>query len=118
MTELTHRQMTVLSGAAQRDDGAAILPNAMKPASRARLSQTLMAQDLIREVRTKSKMPIWRRDAAGRSLGSPIPWNWCRCRATQTSRRLSRYGASASTGPPGICSPLQNPPMMAAKEPD
>ena len=72
MTKLTHRQMTVLSGAAQRDDGAAILPNAMKPASRARLSQTLMAQDLVREVRTKSKMPIWRRDAAGRPLSLVI----------------------------------------------
>ena len=36
MTKLTHRQMTVLSGAAQREDGAVILPNAMKPASLAK----------------------------------------------------------------------------------
>ncbi|HEY8006517.1 MAG TPA: DUF3489 domain-containing protein [Methylocella sp.] len=72
MTKLTHRQMTVLSGAAQREDGAAILPNAMNPTSRVSLSQTLMAQDLVREVRTKSKMPIWRRDAAGRPLSLVI----------------------------------------------
>ena len=72
MTKLTHRQMTVLSGAAQRDDGAAILPEAMKPASLAKLSQTLIAQDLVREVRTKSKMPIWRRDAARRPLSLVI----------------------------------------------
>ena len=72
MTKLTHRQMTVLSRAAQRDDGAAILPNAMKPASRARLSQTLMAQNLVGEMRTKSKMPVWRRDAVGRPLSLVI----------------------------------------------
>jgi hypothetical protein len=69
---LTHKQITVLSGAAQRGDGAAILPDAMKPASLARLSQTLMAQDLVREMRTKSKMPVWRRDAAGRPLSLVI----------------------------------------------
>ena len=72
MTKLTHRQMTVLSGAAQRDDGAAILPEAMMPASLAKLSQALIAQDLVREVRTKSKMPIWRRDAARRPLSLVI----------------------------------------------
>jgi len=72
MTKLTRRQMTVLSGAAQRDDGAANLPDAMKPASLAKLSQALIAQDLLREVRTKSKMPIWRRDAAGRPLSLVI----------------------------------------------
>ncbi|WGJ15303.1 DUF3489 domain-containing protein [Methylocapsa sp. D3K7] len=72
MTKLTHRQMTVLSGAAQRDDGAVILPEAMMPASLAKLSQALIAQDLVREVRTKSKMPVWRRDAAGRPLSLVI----------------------------------------------
>ena len=72
MTKLTHRQMTVLSGAAQRDDGAVILPEAMMPASLAKLSQALIAQDLVREVRTKSKMPIWRRDAARRPLSLVI----------------------------------------------
>ena len=44
----------------------------MKPAALAKLSQTLIAQDLVREVRTKSKMPIWRRDAAGRPLSLVI----------------------------------------------
>jgi Protein of unknown function (DUF3489) len=72
MTKLTHRQITVLSGAAQREDGAATLPEAMKPASLAKLSQALIAQELVREVRTKSKMPIWRRDVAGRPLSLVI----------------------------------------------
>jgi hypothetical protein len=58
--------MTVLSGAAQREDGAATLPEPMKPASLAKLSQSLIGQDLVREVRTKSKMPIWRHDAGNR----------------------------------------------------
>ncbi len=72
MTKLTHRQIIVLSGAAQREDGAATLPEGMKPASLAKLSQALIAQELVREVRTKSKMPIWRRDAAGRPLSLVI----------------------------------------------
>jgi hypothetical protein len=72
MIKLTHRQITVLSGAVQREDGAAILPEAMKPASLAKLSQALIEQELGREVRTKSKMPIWRRDAARRPLSLVI----------------------------------------------
>jgi hypothetical protein len=71
MTKLTNRQIIVLSGAAQREDGVVALPEAMKPASLTKLSQALIAQELVREVRTKSKMPIWRRDAAKRPL-SPV----------------------------------------------
>jgi hypothetical protein len=72
MTKLTHRQIIVLSGAAKRVDGAVALPEAMKPASLTKLSQALIAQELVREVRTKSKMPIWRRDAAKRPLSLVI----------------------------------------------
>jgi IS5 family transposase len=72
MTKLTDGQINVLSGAAQREDGAATLPEGMKPASLAKLSQALIAQELVREVRTKPKMPVWRRDAARRPLSLVI----------------------------------------------
>lgn len=72
MTKLTDIQISVLSSAAQRADGAAILPEAMKRASMAKLSQALIAQELVREVRTKSKMPVWRRDVTGRPLSLVI----------------------------------------------
>jgi hypothetical protein len=72
MTKLTESQIIGLSGAVQREDGAATLPEAMKPASLAKLSQVLIARQLMREVRTKSKMPIWRRDTARRPLSLVI----------------------------------------------
>jgi hypothetical protein len=72
MIKLTETQINVLSGAAQRDDGAAMIPEKRKPGSVAKLFQALIAQKLVREVRTKSRMPIWRRDEAGRPVSLVI----------------------------------------------
>ncbi|MGH6813944.1 MAG: hypothetical protein ACREDM_16945 [Methylocella sp.] len=44
----------------------------MKPDSGAKLSQVPIAQKPVREARTKSKMPIWRRDEAGRPVSLVI----------------------------------------------
>jgi hypothetical protein len=65
--KLTDTQRIVLSGAAQRDDGAATLPERMTEKVAQKLSATLIAKGLFREVRAKAETPVWRRNEAGRA---------------------------------------------------
>jgi hypothetical protein len=70
LTKLTKMQVTVLSRAAQRQDGAAILPEGMKHGVAHKLAATLVERDLLREVRAKPGMPVWRKseEEGSRSL--------------------------------------------------
>ncbi len=72
MTKLTDTQLIVLSKAAQRDDGAAQLPRGLpKPAAR-KLAAALVAKKLMREIRGKPDMPVWRQDDEDRPLSLVI----------------------------------------------
>ncbi len=62
MTKLTDTQLIILSKAAQRDDGAAAVPESMKGAAAAKVAASLIARKLMREVRQKPGMPVWRKD--------------------------------------------------------
>jgi len=66
--KLTGTQRIVLSGAAQRDDGAAMVPDGMKDKAAHRLAAALIEKGLAREVRAKSVTPVWRRSGEGGSL--------------------------------------------------
>ena len=66
MTKLTDTQLIILSKGAQRDDGAAIVPQGMKGAAAARVAASLIARKLMREIRQKPGMPLWRKDAEDR----------------------------------------------------
>jgi hypothetical protein len=57
----------VLSHAAQREDGAATLPEGMTEKAAQKLAATLVERELAREVRAKPGMPVWRRSEDGRS---------------------------------------------------
>jgi hypothetical protein len=72
MAKLTDTQLIVLSNAAQRDDGAASLPDRMNKAAAAKVAASLVARKLMREVRVKPGMPIWRVDESGRNMGLVI----------------------------------------------
>jgi Protein of unknown function (DUF3489) len=67
-TKLTDAQWIVLSGAAQRDDGAATLPERMTEKAAQKLAATLIEKGLAREIRVKADMPVWRRNEAGRAI--------------------------------------------------
>ena len=47
-------------GAAARDDGAAVTPRGMGKAPAAKVGSSLVARKLVREIRSKPGMPIWR----------------------------------------------------------
>ena len=65
--KLTDAQLVVLSAAAQREDICLSAPDKMRGAILAKVSEKLVKLGLVREVRAKAGMPVWRRDETGRS---------------------------------------------------
>ena len=68
MAKFTDTQLIVLSKAASRDDGIAVLPPAMSKAVASKVGASLVARKLMREMRSKPGMPVWREDKDGRSM--------------------------------------------------
>jgi hypothetical protein len=63
--KLTDAQLVMMSAAAQRDDRCLATPNTMKSAALSKVSAKLIKLGLVREIRAKAGMPVWRRDDAG-----------------------------------------------------
>ena len=72
MRNLSDSQLGVLSQAAQRDDGAASLTEKLKGGAAIKVAKALIARKLMREVKAKPGMPVWRRDAEGRAFSLVI----------------------------------------------
>jgi hypothetical protein len=72
MYKLTDTQLIVLSKAAASNDGAAILPERMAKAAAVKVGSSLVARKLMREIRAKPGMAIWREDEQGRGLALVI----------------------------------------------
>jgi hypothetical protein len=68
MKRLTDSQLIVLSRATQRDDGVATPPANMRGGGLAKVGQTLVDRKLMRLIRTKPGMPVWRIDSEDRSF--------------------------------------------------
>ena len=66
MAKLTDTQLIVLSKAAARDDGTAIIPEALNKTAAVKVAASLVSRQLMREVRSKANMPVWREDDEGR----------------------------------------------------
>ncbi len=58
--KLTDTQLIVLSRAAQRDDGAAAVPEGMPHRAALRLAASLIDKKLAREVKATAGKPVWR----------------------------------------------------------
>jgi len=68
MAKLTDTQLIVLSKAVQREDGAAGIPDRMNKAAAAKVGASLVVRRLMREIRAKPGMPVWRTDDDGRRV--------------------------------------------------
>jgi hypothetical protein len=68
MVKLTDNRRIVLSKAAAREDGAAVVLSRMTKAAAAKIGSSLIGRKLIREIRSKPGMPVWRENADGRSI--------------------------------------------------
>ena len=76
MVKLTDNQLIVLSKAAAREDGAAVLPLTMNKAAAVKVGSGLIGRKLMREIRSKPGMPVWH------ERGSPrLPRNSAPCSA-------------------------------------
>jgi hypothetical protein len=65
--KLTDAQLVMLSAAAQREDRCLAAPDKLKGAILTKVGEKLVKLGLVREVRAKAGIPIWRRDDAGQS---------------------------------------------------
>ena len=72
MTKLTATHLTILAAAAGREDSFAIRPDALRPAGAAKIAAKLVELELVRELRTKADMPVWREDEDGRAFSLKI----------------------------------------------
>ncbi len=72
MAKLTDTQLIVLSTAAASADGAAVMPERMVKAAAMKVGASLVARKLVREIRTKPGMVVWREDETGRNLSLVI----------------------------------------------
>ena len=72
MAKLTDTQLIVLSKAAARDDGTATIPEALNKVAAVKVAVSLVSRQLMREVRSKPNMPVWREDEEGRGTSLVI----------------------------------------------
>jgi Protein of unknown function (DUF3489) len=68
MAKLTDTQLIVLSAAAARDDGVAVVPAKLNRAAASKVGASLVMRKLVREAPSKPAMPVWRRGGDGRSI--------------------------------------------------
>ncbi|MFO1167569.1 MAG: DUF3489 domain-containing protein [Rhodoblastus sp.] len=68
MAKLTDTQLVVLSKAAARDDGLAVVPPRMNKGAASKVGSSLVARKLMRELKAKPGMPVWREDEDGRGI--------------------------------------------------
>jgi hypothetical protein len=60
--KLSDTQLVMLSNAAQRDDHCLTLPDKLKGGAAHKVATKLIAAGLVKEVKAKAGMPVWRRD--------------------------------------------------------
>src|SRR5271169_1307889 len=68
MAKLTDSQLIMLSAAAARDDGAAPILPKMTKAAAAKVGSSVVRRKLMREMKSKPGMPIWRQGEDGRNI--------------------------------------------------
>src|ERR1700730_15048908 len=72
MAKLTDTQLIVLSAAAARDDGVAVVAAKMNRAAASKVGARLVTRKLMREARSKPGMPVWRQGEDGRPISLMI----------------------------------------------
>ena len=64
MANLSKTELMILANPAQREDGGAA-PDKLRTSAIRAVSEKLIGRKLVREVRTKPGMPLWRTDENG-----------------------------------------------------
>lgn len=72
MTKHTDTQLIVLSKAAAQENAAGVVPDRMNKATAAKVQASLVSRKLMREIRSKVGMPVWRKDEDGHAISLVI----------------------------------------------
>ena len=99
--KLTDAQLVMLSAAAQREDLCLTTPDKMKGAILTKVSEKLVKLGLVREVRAKAGMPVWRRDDAGQSYALKLTAAGLKAIAVDdgSEEAIARKGSAATRSP-------------------
>ena len=109
MGKLTDSQLIVLAAAVARDDGAAIVPTKMNKAAASKVGSSLIARKLMREIKAKPDMPIWREGEDARAYSLVI---------TAAGRKAIGAEDEAQAGEATVAKPVkQTGERKAAAEP-
>ncbi len=85
--KLTDTQLVILSSAAQRKDRCLVAPPTLKGGAAQRVANKLISSGLVKEVKAKTDVPVWRRD---QESGAPY------------ALKLSAAGAKAIVADEGV----------------
>ena len=88
--KLTDTQLVMLSAAAQRNDRCLVVAPNVKVAASQRIAGRLIAAGLVKEIRAKAGMPVWRRDDEARLAYA--------LKLTASGRKRSRYTSARILG--------------------
>jgi hypothetical protein len=111
--KLTDAQLVLLSAASQREDQCLTAPETMKGAILAKVSERLVKLSLVREVRAKKGMPVWRRDDAGHGYAFKLTAAGSNAIAADEGS-----GKLIATGKGSRMQPQPNPDAIGAQVPD
>jgi hypothetical protein len=100
--KLTDTQLVILSAASQREDRCLIVPKNLKRPAAQKLAAKLLAADLVREIKAKPNMPVWRRDEdAGRAFSLKLTAAGLKAVASGEDISQPEERVGASTGEDG-----------------
>ena len=97
--KLTDAQLLILSAASRREDRCLTAPKNLKRPAAEKLAAKLLAARLVREIKAKPNMPVWRRDEdAGRAFALNLTAAGLKAVATKEDNSQPEEGVGASTG--------------------
>ena len=117
MAKLTDTQRIVLSKAAAREDGAAVVPANLTKAGAAKIGSSLVARKLMRRTRSKPEMPVWREDETGKSISLVITRAGRDAIGMDQAQKIDRSVSNNSKNEQGSLSLRSPPSSLRAPEP-
>ena len=97
--KLTDAQLLILSAASRREDRCLTAPKNLKRPAAEKLAAKLLAARLVREIKAKPNMPVWRRDEdAGRAFALNLTAAGLKAVATKEDNSQPEESVGASTG--------------------
>jgi hypothetical protein len=106
--KLTDAQLVMMSAAAQRDDRCLAATETMKGSVVSKASAQLVKLGLVREIRTRAGMPIWRRDDGGQGYALKLTADGLKAIAVEE-------GSEEAIKPIGSKQPRAHAPALAPR---